>query len=193
MVKVLIMILTMIVLLGSINLVGCGDNRPTIIHGEIWSYYRLGRRGRDGIILVALNCESALTEDGVLYIPTEVDGYTVAFLSGRYGRAGLGWGTRDTPFEALSAKKVVIPEGVAIGFLFWSFDMIRRIVEFLAETPDERNAWFNHFAWIVVPDGSSEKYLQFMVQYLNVNPANIQGFRFIERSEYLQLIKDGLI
>jgi len=174
---------------------GCRrDNRPTIIDGEVWSYYRLGRQGRDGIALVSLNCESILTEDGVLNIPNEYSGYQVVLLSGIRGSAGIGWGIRSIPFEARTAKRVVIPEGVAINDFFWSAAMIQRRIEFLAEIPDERNAWFNTHAMIIVPDGASYAYTRFFVEVLGVPLEHFQDrFRFIERSEYLQLVKDGIL
>jgi len=171
-----------IVFLLLVVLIGCSRNANIRVEGETWAYDKLNR-GRDGIALLRLNCDSVLTEEGVLYIPTEVDGYTVAKLTGSVGR-GNWWHSGITHhFNARNSSKIVIPEGVAVDRLFWG-DNIPLYIEFLAKMPDERSILFG--VWrdfkLIVPDGSREIYIKRLYQERSDFPL---GFIVIERSDFL--------
>jgi|GEM_PF-6776906 len=180
------------------GLVGCG-NSNTVVRLDGWSFLRLGNRGQDGIMLVGIYDSSLISEDGVLYIPNKVGSYTVQLLGGQFADAPQPRGcarifsgfamwvdAADSPFDALDANKIVIPEGVATTELFWGSRGHANCftVRFLATTPDQRNILFGVWSpfTIIVPDGAKNLYNNQLFQERADFP---YGFKIIELSEFL--------
>ena len=178
--KIVIVILFILLLIG---VTGCSSDSGEIrVESSGWIYIK-HNRGRDGISLVNLRDDSLLTEEGVLYIPTEVDGHIVVSVTGTSSRSTIWFGGGSSPFWAPTATKIVIPEGVAAERLFWGRTMPWH-VEFQAEIPDERNDFWGvgRPYVIIIPDGSLDLY---WIQFIESRPWITDNDTLIERSDWL--------
>jgi len=131
---------------------------PRKVEGDVWTYYIL----KDGTIaLMGLN-PNAVPEDGVLYIPEKIDGRKIKSFAISVGSTPIGGsGTFIEGCSIPYMQKVIVAEGVPIGYYFWA-GASGRIVEFESKTGQEITYYPSTRKNIIVPDGCRELYIAAM-------------------------------
>lgn len=168
---------------------GCfrfGGHEAEYVEGDIWNYYI----NEDGTISIVGINENALPEDGVLYIPNEVDGRKVYSV-----------GYKSKEFSVPFMQRIIIAEGVLIGNSFWRSEL-SRITEFESTTAQLTFLEAQYFPRpenqrtrnIIVPDGCRDIYLARMKEQKEWLPSK---YLIMEKSESLNsdwlVDDDGLL
>jgi len=182
--KVLAVGIVVVMLLVAVGMSGC-RNMQEFIHTDDWIIFRDVFNPSQRYALVELK-NPDLVIDGILTIPTEVDGMTIRkfgvpdglYRSQRFFNPGEG------------VEKIIIPSGITVDVLFWgsrnnSSSVVGRqvrYVEFRSETFDQISLGYNvrHITFII-PDGS----LNNLLYRLKELPLNIEDYTFFEISEWI--------
>jgi len=114
---------------------------------------------KNGVALVSvLNVVAVVNENGLLEIPTEINGYMVVQLGDiprRYVESRLFYDGKTR------INRIVIPEGIMVQPTFWSNLYLTDYLEFLTKKPNLGGGGGGFPAermTLIVPDGSREKY-----------------------------------
>ena len=121
---------------------------------DAWLYYFVG----DGVAVVSvIDPIGAANEDGVIVIPSYINGHRVVHL----GDPPRGWGMIASFYSGTTrVNRIVVPEGIFITDVFWRDLSITDYVELLDETPN-LSVWGIDGGRItlIVPDGSRQAYI----------------------------------
>jgi len=156
-------------------------------YADGWRYFFCGN---NNVTLVSvMDAVGVANEDGVIVIPTELNGFSVTQL----GDSDGWWASEPAPFSTGAARvnRIVIPEGIFVANTFWQRLIVADYVEFLSEEPDVSRLWgdFNGGRiTIIVPDGSIERYAAAF-------EANTARVVIVERSavwRYTEINKDSI-
>jgi len=174
----------MVLSVAGCGLGSCGDTDkgtyPKLVEGDVWTYY-IGKNGN--IALIGVN-HSAISEDGVLYIPAKVDGHKVTGFM-----AFMKDGSLKSFNVGMDLQKIIVADGVKIDYEFWFH---ARLYELEAKNPEgfyfasvRRN--------IIVPDGCREAYMEVITKQYG----GAKQFCILEKSESLDtewvVDDDGLL
>jgi len=141
---------------------------PKLVEGDVWTYY-IGKNGN--IALIGVN-HSAISEDGVLYIPAKVDGHKVTGFMAFMKDGSLKYFNTPT-----NLQKIIAADGVKIDYYFW---WQTRLYELEAKNPE--NMYFvSTRRNIIVPDGCREAYIAAITKQYG----GAKQFCILEKSESL--------
>jgi len=152
-------ILIIVMAVFTLSAMSCPPHRPARVfrYADGWRFDYV----HGGIVIVSvIDAVGAANEDGVIVIPTELNGYNVV----RLGDPGdyYGWWDDFRFFSDSNARvnRIVIPQGIHVDNTFWHSLYITDYVEFLGEEPavSRLRGFDGGRITIIVPDGSADKY-----------------------------------